>query len=81
MQWPGSVVSRYAFEKLRFLEMLSTRPFGVDPGVGRGVRKNQHCERAHLPKMDELRVVMEHHYDQQQSGESLTHDDLRFDVA
>jgi hypothetical protein len=32
-------------------------------------------------KWNELRVVMEHHYDQQQSGEPLTHDDLRFDIA
>ena len=32
-------------------------------------------------KWNELRVVMEHHYDQQQSGEPLTHDDVRFDVA
>jgi hypothetical protein len=32
-------------------------------------------------KWNELRVVMEHRYDQQQSGEPLTHDDLRFDVA
>jgi hypothetical protein len=32
-------------------------------------------------KWNELRVVMEHHYDRQQSGEPLTHDDLRFDVA
>ncbi len=33
-----------------------------------------------LRKCNELRVVMEHHYDQQQSGEPLTHDDLRFDA-
>jgi hypothetical protein len=32
-------------------------------------------------KWNELRVVMEHHYDQQQSGEPLTHDDVRFDVG
>jgi hypothetical protein len=31
-------------------------------------------------KWNELHVVMEHHYDQQQSGEPLTHDDLRFDA-
>ena len=32
-------------------------------------------------KWNELRVVMEHHYDQQQSGEPLTHDDVGFDVV
>jgi hypothetical protein len=37
--------------------------------------------RRTLRKCNELRVVMEHHYDQQQSGEPLTHDDLRFDAA
>jgi hypothetical protein len=31
-------------------------------------------------KWNELRVVMEHHYEQQQSGEPLTHDDLWFDA-
>ena len=31
-------------------------------------------------KWNESRVVLEHHYDHQQSGEPLTHDDLRFDV-
>ena len=30
-------------------------------------------------KWNESRVVLEHHYDLQQSGEPLTHDDLRFD--
>jgi hypothetical protein len=30
-------------------------------------------------KWNESRVVLEHHYDQQQSGEPLTHDDLGFD--
>ena len=31
-------------------------------------------------KWNESRVVLEHHYDHQQSGEPLTHDDLRFDA-
>jgi hypothetical protein len=31
-------------------------------------------------KWNESRVVLEHHYDHQQSGEPLTHDDLRFDT-
>jgi hypothetical protein len=31
-------------------------------------------------KWNESRVVLEHHYDQQQSGEALTHGDLRFDA-
>ena len=31
-------------------------------------------------KWSESRVVMEHHYDHQQTGEPLTHDDLRFDT-
>jgi len=34
-----------------------------------------------LRKWNESRVVLEHHYDYQQSGEPLTHDDLRFDVS
>jgi hypothetical protein len=33
-----------------------------------------------LRKWNESRVVLEHHYDYQQSGEPLTHDDLRFDA-
>ena len=33
-----------------------------------------------LRKWNESRVVLEHHYDHQQSGEPLTHDDLRFDA-
>jgi len=33
-----------------------------------------------LRKWNESRVVLEHHYDHQQSGEPLTHDDLRFDT-
>ena len=32
-------------------------------------------------KWNESRVVLEHHYDYQQNGEPLTHDDLRFDVS
>jgi hypothetical protein len=32
-------------------------------------------------KWNESRVVLEHHYDHQQSGEPLTHDDLSFDPA
>jgi hypothetical protein len=31
-------------------------------------------------KWRESRVVLEHHYDYQQGGESLTHDDLRFEA-
>jgi len=31
-------------------------------------------------KWNDSRVVLEHHYDQQQSGEPLAHGDLRFDV-
>jgi hypothetical protein len=31
-------------------------------------------------RWNESRVVLEHHYDYQQSGEPLTHDDLRFDA-
>src|SRR6202140_1264627 len=31
-------------------------------------------------KWNESRVVLEHHYDHQQSGEPLTHDDLWFDA-
>jgi hypothetical protein len=31
-------------------------------------------------KWNESRVVLEHHHDRQQSGEPLTHDDLRFDA-
>jgi hypothetical protein len=31
-------------------------------------------------KWNGSRVVLEHHYDHQQSGEPLTHDDLRFDA-
>ena len=31
-------------------------------------------------KWNESRVVLEHHYDHQQSGEPLSHDDLRFDA-
>jgi len=34
-----------------------------------------------LRKWNESRVVLEHHYDYQQSGEPLTQDDLRFDVS
>ena len=34
-----------------------------------------------LRKWNESRVVLEHHYDYQQNGEPLTHDDLRFDVS
>jgi hypothetical protein len=33
-----------------------------------------------LRKWNESRVVLEHHYDHQQSGEPLTHGDLRLDV-
>ena len=33
-----------------------------------------------LRKWNESRVVLEHHYDHQQSGEPLTHDDLTFDA-
>jgi len=33
-----------------------------------------------LRKWNESRVVLEHHYDYQQNGETLTHDDLRFDA-
>ena len=33
-----------------------------------------------LRKWNESRVVLEHHYDCQQSGEPLTHDDLGFDA-
>jgi hypothetical protein len=33
-----------------------------------------------LRKWNESRVVLEHHYDHQQSGEPLTHGDLRFDM-
>ena len=33
-----------------------------------------------LRKWNESRVVLEHHYDHQQSGAPLTHDDLRFDT-
>jgi hypothetical protein len=33
-----------------------------------------------LRKWKESLVVLEHHYDHQQSGEPLTHDDLRFDA-
>jgi hypothetical protein len=33
-----------------------------------------------LRKWNESRVVLEHHYDHQQSGEPLTHHDLRFDT-
>ena len=33
-----------------------------------------------LRKWNESRVVYEHHYDQQQSGELLTFDDLGFDI-
>jgi hypothetical protein len=33
-----------------------------------------------LRKWHESRVVLEHHYDHQQSGEPLTHDDLSFDA-
>jgi hypothetical protein len=33
-----------------------------------------------LRKWNESRVVLEHHYDHRQSGEPLTHDDLRFDA-
>jgi hypothetical protein len=32
-------------------------------------------------RWNESRVVLEHHYDHQQSGEPLTHDDLRLNVA
>jgi hypothetical protein len=32
-------------------------------------------------KWKESRVVLEHHYDHQQSGEPLTHDDLSFEPA
>ena len=32
-------------------------------------------------RWNESRVVLEHHYDHQQSGEPLTHDDLSFDPA
>jgi hypothetical protein len=32
-------------------------------------------------KWHESRVVLEHHYDHQQSGGPLTQDDLRFDAA
>jgi hypothetical protein len=31
-------------------------------------------------RWNESRVALEHHYDHQQSGEPLTHDDLRFDA-
>ena len=34
-----------------------------------------------LRKWNESRVVLEHHYDHLQSGEPLTHDDLRYDVS
>lgn len=34
-----------------------------------------------LRKWNESRVVLEHHYDYQQSGEPLTQDDLRFDLS
>jgi len=34
-----------------------------------------------LRKWNESRVVLEHHYDYQQNGEPLTHDDLRFDAS
>ena len=33
-----------------------------------------------LRKWNESGVVLEHHYDHRQSGEPLTHDDLRFDA-
>ncbi len=33
-----------------------------------------------LRKWNESRVVLEHHYDHQQKGEPLTHDDVRFDA-
>ena len=33
-----------------------------------------------LRRWNESRVVLEHHYDYQQSGEPLTHADLRFDA-
>jgi hypothetical protein len=33
-----------------------------------------------LRKWNESRVVLEHHYDYQQRGEPLTHDDFRFDA-
>ena len=33
-----------------------------------------------LRKWKESHVVPEHHYDHQQSGDPLTHDDFRFDV-
>jgi hypothetical protein len=33
-----------------------------------------------LRKWNESRVVLEHHYDHQQNGDRLTHNDLRFDA-
>ena len=65
MQWPGSVVSRYAFEKLRFLEMLSTRPHSARTLELVGVSgKISTVSGRSFRKWNELRVVMEHHYDQ-----------------